>query len=591
MSVCARRRVLVALAVAVWGIGSTAFAVTPVFVDAITPNCHGRGILGVNCFTTIQQAVDHAGPPPAVVNVFQGTYAEDVDLSAMGSAIGGMPGDITLRTVNAAGLPASGTATIEGVQSAIGLTAIFNGSVTIDGFILTSQMGAGIDLFTVIGAVEIANVSVEHAGNSGVIVGASDTIDVRNTKASANGMFGFDLGSSQAIALRSLVANANQMDGIAVSSSQTVTIETATASGNQGSGADVSSGGAALIHRLTVEQNGSAGAGVSAAGTIEIEDSAANGNRDDGLDLSALGAVVVYDSTADRNRINGLSVSTMNALTITRTSASDNRADGMNLSSANGPTVSHARADGNQDDGIVVSTPRTVTITDSSASMNMGHGLNISAGQAITIGNTDADDNGGSGIRISSASDVTIDPTSASRNQVDGVDLSIGGHATITALAATDNTGFGVTISTPDGLSLGSSNLLRNASGLRLQGPGTASFEVHCSNIAQNTSSGLDSETTASSDAENNWWGSNSGPQHPSNPGGTGNPVIDAANGGAGTVDFKPFLRGPFQNVGTCGGRISQAPLLDGTGLAACAIALFALGYAVLERRARRPQP
>ena len=65
----------------------------------------------------------------------------------------------------------------------------------------------------------------------------------------------------------------------------------------------------------------------------------------------------------------------------------------------------------------------------------------------------------------------------------------------------------------------------------------------------------------------------------------------DKGNVGAGTVDFKPFLRGPFQNVGTCGGRISQAPLLDGTGLAACAIALFALGYAVLERRARRPRP
>src|SRR5262249_45827382 len=160
---------------------------------------------------------------------------------------------------------------------------------------------------------------------------------------------------------------------------------------------------------------------------------------------------------------------------------------------------------------------------------------------------------------------VTIDPTSASRNQVDGVDLSIGGHATITAPAATRNTGFCVTITTPDGLSLGRSNLLRHASGLRPPGPRPPTFPVPRSNTAQNTSAGLDSETTASSDAENNWWGSNSGPQHPSNPGGTGNPVIDAANGGAGTVDFKPFLRGPFQNVGTCGGRISQAPLLDGT--------------------------
>ena len=43
-------------------------------------------------------------------------------------------------------------------------------------------------------------------------------------------------------------------------------------------------------------------------------------------------------------------------------------------------------------------------------------------------------------------------------------------------------------------------------------------------------------------DAEGNWWGDASGPTHPDNPDGAGDAVIDSANGGAGTVDFTPWI-------------------------------------------------
>ena len=42
----------------------------------------------------------------------------------------------------------------------------------------------------------------------------------------------------------------------------------------------------------------------------------------------------------------------------------------------------------------------------------------------------------------------------------------------------------------------------------------------------------------------NNFWGDTSGPTHPGNAGGNGDPVIDAANGGTGNVEYLPFLTG-----------------------------------------------
>ncbi|MBI2357716.1 MAG: right-handed parallel beta-helix repeat-containing protein [Deltaproteobacteria bacterium] len=48
----------------------------------------------------------------------------------------------------------------------------------------------------------------------------------------------------------------------------------------------------------------------------------------------------------------------------------------------------------------------------------------------------------------------------------------------------------------------------------------------------------LGSETI---DAEFNWWGSSTGPTHPSNPGGTGDAVVDDGDG----IDFVPFLTSP----------------------------------------------
>ncbi len=73
------------------------------------------------------------------------------------------------------------------------------------------------------------------------------------------------------------------------------------------------------------------------------------------------------------------------------------------------------------------------------------------------------------------------------------------------------------------------------------QAPGTISTNVaHQNNISGNLTGAqyLGVETI---NADLNWWGKATGPTHPSNPGGTGDSVVDDGNG----IDFMPFRISP----------------------------------------------
>jgi nitrous oxidase accessory protein NosD len=92
------------------------------------------------------------------------------------------------------------------------------------------------------------------------------------------------------------------------------------------------------------------------------------------------------------------------------------------------------------------------------------------------------------------------------------------------------------------------SNVLRNGMrGIRVDDIGIApntgvTASTNC--IQGNTVAGLEAGTgghTGTLNAENNWWGSSTGPTHASNPGGTGDAVIAPDN----NVDFDPFLTSP----------------------------------------------
>jgi len=84
-----------------------------------------------------------------------------------------------------------------------------------------------------------------------------------------------------------------------------------------------------------------------------------------------------------------------------------------------------------------------------------------------------------------------------------------------------------------------------------------ANVHVNFNNILENTNTGsygVYNGGTGTLDAENNWWGSATGPTHPSNPGGTGDKVSD-------NVDFKPWLLAPTS--GGKSGTVSGSGMVD----------------------------
>jgi hypothetical protein len=81
-------------------------------------------------------------------------------------------------------------------------------------------------------------------------------------------------------------------------------------------------------------------------------------------------------------------------------------------------------------------------------------------------------------------------------------------------------------------------------------GPNT-NVDAHFNCIQGNSMAGLQVDSGGHSmtlDAEKDWWGSSSGPTHPSNPGGTGDAIIDPD----GVVDFMPWLLSPTGTGPSC---------------------------------------
>ena len=79
-------------------------------------------------------------------------------------------------------------------------------------------------------------------------------------------------------------------------------------------------------------------------------------------------------------------------------------------------------------------------------------------------------------------------------------------------------------------------NLLNNTdSGVYLSSSASGNI-INFNNIVGNSSYGVYNDATEIANAENNWWGNNSGPTHSSNPEGTGDTISD-------DVDYDPWLK------------------------------------------------
>jgi hypothetical protein len=90
----------------------------------------------------------------------------------------------------------------------------------------------------------------------------------------------------------------------------------------------------------------------------------------------------------------------------------------------------------------------------------------------------------------------------------------------------------------------------------------TVANVIRCNNIFDNNGSGVvNSNSGATVDARNNWWGDASGPYATTNPSGTGDSVSNY-------VSYDPWLPMEFQNCPECGLSVGgEVYPIDGDGL------------------------
>ncbi|HEY0605705.1 MAG TPA: hypothetical protein VGD58_22470, partial [Herpetosiphonaceae bacterium] len=111
----------------------------PVSAATIVVNPGGGGN-----FTTIQAAINNASPGDTIA-IKTGTYTENLNLSLMGSAIGGTTGNLQLIAVDG-----PGTVNLTGAGTKISHSGAFNGSLIVNGLNIatTNEDGIRLSAFT-----------------------------------------------------------------------------------------------------------------------------------------------------------------------------------------------------------------------------------------------------------------------------------------------------------------------------------------------------------------------------------------------------------------------------------------------------------
>jgi len=185
------------------------------------------------CYTTLSEAVNNAGPAPANVGVFPGTYAEAVDLSTMGSAITGTPGALTIEALDGSGQPTDSGVTIDpgatggpgtGVGLMSGMGPPFPGDLTLRGLTVTSPDSTATGLI-IDGNLLIEDMVVEGSPQLGMIAAADGNVTIERTVARLNTGTGLGAAASGTTTLRDVVAERNGGTGVAAQGELDVLLE------------------------------------------------------------------------------------------------------------------------------------------------------------------------------------------------------------------------------------------------------------------------------------------------------------------------------------------------------------------------------
>ncbi len=424
---------------------------SPVFVDD-DGLCDGNA----PCFTTIQAGVDNATDPDgaltgaaAEVNVYPGTYPESVDLSSMGSAVAGTPGDIVLRAANPLVRPlvnpAAGSALFNSVSP-------FPGEVTVDRFELFAAAGSGADLNTLDGGATFLNLIASENGDNGIRVNAAADVVVHDTVAGFNGADGI-----------SIITSGGGVDLQRCTVNDSLTLD----------GAFISAQLAVTVADLVALRNDGQGLGVITNGPVHVSNSLCLDNGQFGMALrSNLSDVTVLDSQADRNSIVGLLLFSGATLNVQRCSLTWNGFDGTDIISAAQITISDVIADDNGDDGIQIeSATGNVTLDPTTANRNGNFGIRVTAQGNVTLLDVQANLNGTQGISvITTAGNAELHRVEANDTMgTDGISVSAQLAATVEDSFTLRNPGFGLSITAGDSIDVSRATSLDNGqSGLFL---------------------------------------------------------------------------------------------------------------------------
>jgi transcriptional regulator with XRE-family HTH domain len=424
----------------------------------------------------------------------------DVDLDREFTGFGER--NMSLIAVDDEGLPSPGGASFEpGAGHAIhNLGAPFPGKLLIDGFVTASPDDAPVGL-SIGNDVTINNLTSNNSGDDGLRIrgNGDNAITVMNSTFNNNTGDGFNpFDSTAPLIVSNVTANGNGEDGMELNVSGDITISGATTNGNLG----VSFGGDGIATATT--------------GSVTISDVTANGNAVDGVStdtatsttgiagLGGAASVTLEDSVAADNGDDGFEFKATGAVTIDRASATFNPDDGFDIQ-ANHIAIADSIAGDNDDDGFELDSPGDISVTRSTASHN-----------------------GDDGFELTAEGDLALDQVTSAGNSDDGIDFNpfqtIGSVEVFDSLI-TDNSAQGVDYDEPP---------------LGFPAPDVQSTSGNI--ICGNGEAGMDVDWDADIGAEGNWWGAPSGPTHASNPGGSGDAVLDTQNGGGGSVDFDPWI-------------------------------------------------
>ena len=574
------------------GTSAPARAAIDVFVDS-GGVCAGK----TPCFTTIQAGVNNAGPPPAAVFVFAGTYNESVDLGLMGSAlIGGSAGNLMLRSVDSTGVPNQGGVSVLPAAGAALRNSLlpFPGSITIDGFTVKSPDDSGIALGSVMGSIFLADVVSDDNATAGFTasIGAGDVSIVKSSFSNNLGGNGIAFATALGVNFEDVTADGNANAGASFSVASGVVGATRSSfSGNKnGPGVSFANASGVIFDHVTADENQNAGADFSVTGSVRVSQSSfSRAKNGPGLIFSSATDVSFDVVTADDNQNAGANFSLSGDLRISRSSFSGAKnGEGLIFSLASDVTMIQVTADANENAGANFSMKGVLRIIRSSFSAAAnGPGLIFSTPSQVIFEQVSADGNQNEGANFTADGPVNI-ASSSFNNAVNANGLSVNSATNLVLLGivASGNSIDGVAASVNSARISGSRFEHNGRNGLLLRSEQEGGdFQLTCNDFVGNLT-GLRVDSDLLINAPHNYWGSPTGPTHPSNPGGTGDTIVDGANGGAGTVVFAPFLTVPSALSPVCRGH--GAPLMQTPELALLLLGLLILPAWRLKRRAAR---